>query len=111
MSKNEKIILRYPNYQTVINQYLNLDEFKEKATETMHSKRVTITAFAIILVIMVLRLLIYACRNMLQDLWKVFHRILHLLEAENHSFSGTSLTFFILRNSFFILAENFFLLL
>ena len=45
MSKNEKIILRYPNYQTVINQYLNLDEFKEKATETMRAKRVTITAF------------------------------------------------------------------
>lgn len=45
MSKNSKIILRYPKYLNIINQYLNLDEFKEKATETMRSKRVTVTTF------------------------------------------------------------------
>jgi site-specific recombinase XerD len=45
MSKSTKIILCYPLYQSIIKQYLNLDEFKEKATETMRSKRVTVTAF------------------------------------------------------------------
>ncbi len=45
MSKNTKIILNYPNYQNIITQYLNLEEFKEKATDTMRSKRITVTAF------------------------------------------------------------------
>lgn len=45
MSKNTKIILRYPKYQNIINQYLSLDEFEEKAAETMRGKRVTVTAF------------------------------------------------------------------
>ena len=34
MSKTAKIILRYPKYQNIIDQYLTLDEFKEKAAET-----------------------------------------------------------------------------
>ncbi len=45
MSKNTKTILHYPQYQKLIEQYLNLEEFNGKATETMRSKRVTITAF------------------------------------------------------------------
>lgn len=45
MSKKTKIILRYPKYQNIIDQYLSLDEFEEKAVETMRSKRVTVTAF------------------------------------------------------------------
>ncbi len=45
MSKSKKIILCYPKYQSIIKQYLNLDEFKEKAAETMRGKRVTVTAF------------------------------------------------------------------
>lgn len=45
MSKNTKIILRYPKYQNIIDQYVSLDEFKEKAAETMHGKRITVTAF------------------------------------------------------------------
>ena len=45
MSKKTKIILRYPKYQNIIDQYLSLDEFEEKAFETMRSKRVTVTAF------------------------------------------------------------------
>lgn len=45
MSKNTKIILRYPKYRNIIDQYLNLDEFEEKAAETMRCKRVTVTAF------------------------------------------------------------------
>ena len=45
MSKNTKIILRYPKYQNIIDQYLNLNEFEEKATETMRCKRVTVIAF------------------------------------------------------------------
>ncbi|MDY4693392.1 MAG: site-specific integrase [Blautia sp.] len=45
MQKNTKIILNYPNYQHIVTQYLNLEEFKQKATETMRSKRVTVTAF------------------------------------------------------------------
>ena len=44
MSKNTKLILNYPNYQNIIIQYLNLEEFKEKANDTMRSKRITITA-------------------------------------------------------------------
>ena len=35
MSKKTKIILRYPKYQNIIDQYLSLDEFEEKAVETM----------------------------------------------------------------------------
>lgn len=45
MAKNTKIILRYPQYQNIINQYLNLDEFVDKAAETMRYKRVTVIAF------------------------------------------------------------------
>lgn len=45
MSKNTKIILRYPKYQNIIDQYLSLDEFEEKAAETMRCRRVTVTAF------------------------------------------------------------------
>ena len=45
MSKKTKIILRYPKYQNIIDQYLSLDEFEEKAVETMRSKRVTVTTF------------------------------------------------------------------
>ena len=45
MSKKTKIILRYPKYQNIIDQYLSLDEFEEKTAETMRSKRVTVTAF------------------------------------------------------------------
>ena len=37
MSKKTKIILLYPKYQNVIDQYLSLDEFKEKSAETMRS--------------------------------------------------------------------------
>lgn len=44
MSKNTKIILRYPKYQNIIDQYLNMDEFEEKATETIRCKCVTVTA-------------------------------------------------------------------
>lgn len=44
MSKNTKIILRYPKYQNIIDQYLSMDEFEEKATETIRCKRVTVTA-------------------------------------------------------------------
>lgn len=42
MSKNSKIILRYDSYQSIIQQYLSLAEFKDKATDTMNSKRLTI---------------------------------------------------------------------
>lgn len=45
MSKNTKITLHYPKYQSIMDQYLNLDEFKEKSNDTMRSKRVTVTAF------------------------------------------------------------------
>ena len=45
MSKKTKIILRYPKYQNIIDQYLSLDEFEEKAVETMRSKRVIVTTF------------------------------------------------------------------
>ena len=47
MSKKTKIILRYPKYQNIIDQYLSLDEFEEKAVETMRSKRVTVTALGV----------------------------------------------------------------
>jgi site-specific recombinase XerD len=45
MSKNTKIILRYPKYQNIIEQYLSLGEFEEKAAETVRCKRITVTAF------------------------------------------------------------------
>lgn len=45
MSKNSKIILRYSQYQCLIDQYLSLNEFNDKATETIRAKRVTFTAF------------------------------------------------------------------
>jgi site-specific recombinase XerD len=44
MYKNTKIILHYPQYQSIITQYQNLDEFNNLATDTMRSKRVTITS-------------------------------------------------------------------
>ena len=42
MSKNSKVILRYPQYQSIIDQYLSLDEFNDLAQETMRAKRVTV---------------------------------------------------------------------
>ena len=45
MSKKTKIILRYPKYQNIIDQYLSLDEFEEKTAETMRSKRCCGQAF------------------------------------------------------------------
>lgn len=44
MSYNSKIILRYSQYQPILDTYLSLPEFKEKAAETMRGKRVTITS-------------------------------------------------------------------
>ena len=44
MSHNSKIILRYSQYKSILDTYLSLPEFQEKATETMRSKRVTITS-------------------------------------------------------------------
>lgn len=45
MSKNKKIILRFQQYEKLISQYLNLDEFREKADSTMNCKRTTVVAF------------------------------------------------------------------
>lgn len=44
MSHNSKIILRYSQYKTILDTYLSLPEFQEKAAETMRGKRVTITS-------------------------------------------------------------------
>lgn len=44
MYKNSKIILHYPQFQNIIIQYQGLDEFKDRAPDTIHSKHVTITA-------------------------------------------------------------------
>lgn len=45
MPKNIKIILRYSQYKPILDKYLSLSEFQEKATETMRSKRVAVTSF------------------------------------------------------------------
>lgn len=42
MPNNLKIILRYDLYQNIIQQYLSLAEFKDKAADTMNTKRLTI---------------------------------------------------------------------
>lgn len=44
MSHNSKIILRYSQYKPILDTYLSLPEFQEKAVETMRGKRVTITS-------------------------------------------------------------------
>lgn len=44
MFKNSKITLRYPQYKSILDNYLSLPEFQEKAAETMRGKRVTITS-------------------------------------------------------------------
>lgn len=46
MFKNTKVILHHPQYQSIIVQYLCLDEFKDLVPDTMRSKRGTITALA-----------------------------------------------------------------
>ena len=43
--KENKNHFTLSKYQNIIDQYLSLDEFEEKAAETMRSKRVTVTAF------------------------------------------------------------------
>lgn len=45
MSKYNKVILFYPQFQAIINTYLSLDEFKSKAPDTMQVKRSTIISF------------------------------------------------------------------
>lgn len=44
MFHNSKIILRYSQYKPILDTYLSLPEFQEKAVETMRGKRVTITS-------------------------------------------------------------------
>lgn len=42
---SKKFILHYPKYQSIVEQYLSLNEFSGKAAETLRGKRVTIIAF------------------------------------------------------------------
>jgi len=35
MQKNVKILLDYPQYQKIVDHYINLDEFKGNATVTL----------------------------------------------------------------------------
>lgn len=44
MSKNSKVILRYPQYQSIIDQYMSLGEFNDLAQETMRAKRIAVTS-------------------------------------------------------------------
>ena len=44
MSKISRITLRYPQYKSIIDQYLNLDEFNHLAQDTMRAKRVTVVS-------------------------------------------------------------------
>ena len=44
MSHHSKINLRYSQYEPILDTYLSLPEFQEKAVETMRGKRVTITS-------------------------------------------------------------------
>lgn len=44
MSNNSKLILRYSQYQTILDDYLSLPEFNEKASETMRGKCVAVTS-------------------------------------------------------------------
>ena len=108
MSKKTKIILRYPKYQNIIDQYLSLDEFEEKAVETMRSKRVTVTAFCNYLgdhgiesINLCLQKHVVGFMENISSLPR---------KVEKHLFSAIFLTFCMHRDSFFILAENFFLL-
>lgn len=42
MSNNSKLTLRYSQYQPILDDYLSLPEFDEKASETMRGKRVVV---------------------------------------------------------------------
>ena len=44
MSYNSKIILRYSQYKPILDTYLSLAEFQDKAAETMRGKRVAVTS-------------------------------------------------------------------
>lgn len=41
MSNYSKTVLRYPQFAPILNEYLSLPEFQDKANETMRAKRVT----------------------------------------------------------------------
>ncbi len=45
-NKNKKILLRYDIYSDILEEYLNLEEFRSLSPLTISSKRVTITSFA-----------------------------------------------------------------
>lgn len=45
MSKNSKTILKYPQFQETIHNYLSMNEFKAKADETIRGHRVTVIGF------------------------------------------------------------------
>jgi integrase/recombinase XerD len=44
-NKTTKILLRYESYLDILEEYLNLEEFRSLSPLTISSKRVTITSF------------------------------------------------------------------
>lgn len=44
MSNYSKMVLHYPQFAPILNDYLSLPEFHDKANETMRAKRVTTTS-------------------------------------------------------------------
>jgi len=44
-NKSAKILLRYNIYSDILEEYLNLEEFRNLSSLTISSKRVTITSF------------------------------------------------------------------
>lgn len=111
MSHNSKIILCYSQYKSTIDTYLSLPEFQEKATETMRSKRVTITSLCNYLGDSGI-ISFQECRpKNVTDFWIVFP-VCHLLQkVENFLFFGISSIIFMMKTTLFSLEMSFSLLL
>ena len=107
---SKKFILHYPKYQNIVEQYLNLDEFCGKATETIRSKRVTIIAFCNYLGDNGIESINLCQQKHVVDFMENISILPHPPEVGKHLFCVISLTSFILRISFLILERNFFLL-
>lgn len=110
MSKKTKTILRYPKYQNIIDQYLSLDEFEEKAAETMRSKRVTVTAFCNYLGDQGIESIDLCLQKHVVGFMENISSLSTSTKSGKAFILRHFLTFSMRRNLFFILAGNFFLL-
>lgn len=111
MSHNSKIILRYSQYKTILDTYLSLPEFQEKAVETMRGKRVTITSLCNYLGDLGVTSFQDCCPKNITGFLDSLSELSSSIKAESFLFFGTSSIICMMKNTSFSPGKSFFPLL